>query len=220
MDDADRFDDFEAQVAALERSMQGARDVAAAFDDDLASMRTTLADASVQVKGLDRSLSRGLRRAFEDLVFDGAKLSDVMTSLADSVGRSVYSAAVKPVFNHFGGVLSNGIESLISGILPFADGAPFSQGRVVPFASGGIVSGPVHFPMRGGTGLMGEAGPEAILPLSRTADGRLGVEARGAGRPVTVVVNVTTPDVAGFERSQSQIAAQMARALGRASRNR
>lgn len=67
---------------------------------------------------------------------------------------------------------------------------------------------------------MGEAGPEAIMPLSRGADGRLGVRMAGGGRPVTVVMNIQTPDVAGFERSQSQIAARAARALARGQRNR
>ena len=67
---------------------------------------------------------------------------------------------------------------------------------------------------------MGEAGAEAIMPLGRGADGKLGVRAEGAPRPVSVVFNITTPDVAGFQRSQSQIAAQMSRALGRGERNR
>jgi phage-related minor tail protein len=75
------------------------------------------------------------------------------------------------------------------------------------------------FPMRGGTGLMGEAGPEAIMPLARGPDGRLGVMAAGGGRAVSVVMNITTPDVDGFRRSQSQIAAQMNRALARGQRN-
>ncbi|MDN5786017.1 phage tail tape measure protein, partial [Pseudorhodobacter sp.] len=81
------------------------------------------------------------------------------------------------------------------------------------------VSSPTNFAMRGGTGLMGEAGPEAIMPLARGLDGRLGVQA-GGGRDVTVVMNISTPDVAGFQRSQSQIAAQAQRALARGQRNR
>jgi phage-related minor tail protein len=69
-------------------------------------------------------------------------------------------------------------------------------------------------------GLMGEAGPEAILPLARGADGRLGVRAAGGGgRPVQVTVNVTTPDVAGFVRSQGQVAAAVGRVLARGQRN-
>jgi phage-related minor tail protein len=66
---------------------------------------------------------------------------------------------------------------------------------------------------------MGEAGPEAILPLARGPDGRLGVASAG-GRGVSVVMNISTPDVQGFQRSQSQIAAQVTRALSRGQRNR
>ena len=65
---------------------------------------------------------------------------------------------------------------------------------------------------------MGEAGPEAILPLARGADGRLGVRG-GGGRTVNVTMNITTPDAAGFQRSQTQIAAEMSRAIQRGGRN-
>jgi phage-related minor tail protein len=74
--------------------------------------------------------------------------------------------------------------------------------------------------MRGATGLMAEAGPEAIMPLTRGADGRLGVQAQGGGQPVQVIMSISTPDVQGFRRSQSQIAAEMGRAIGRGQRNR
>jgi phage-related minor tail protein len=100
------------------------------------------------------------------------------------------------------------------------DAGSFAATRVRPFARGGVVTGPTVFPMRGGTGLMGEAGPEAILPLARGADGRLGVESGSGARPVQVIMNVTTPDVDGFRRSGGQIAAQMSRALARGQRNR
>ncbi len=89
----------------------------------------------------------------------------------------------------------------------------------MPFASGGIVSGPVTFPMRGGVGLMGEAGPEAIMPLARGTDGKLGVRSGGQGAP-TIVMNISTPDAQSFQRSKDQIAAQMSRALSRGNRNR
>jgi lambda family phage tail tape measure protein len=104
--------------------------------------------------------------------------------------------------------------------MPFEKGGAFAQGRVMPFAKGGVVAQATAFPMRGATGLMGEAGPEAIMPLARGADGRLGVQAAGSARPVTVVMNITTPDVQGFQRSQTQIAAQAQRMLARGQRNR
>lgn len=61
----------------------------------------------------------------------------------------------------------------------FADGAPFQNGRVIPFARGGVVQSPSTFPMSGNrTGLMGERGAEAIMPLKRTPSGQLGVQAQ------------------------------------------
>jgi len=73
----------------------------------------------------------------------------------------------------------------------FAKGGTFSQNGIVPYASGGIVSSPTLFKFADGgatrTGLMGEAGPEAIMPLKRGSDGSLGVQATGLreamGRP-------------------------------------
>ncbi len=66
---------------------------------------------------------------------------------------------------------------------------------------------------------MGEAGPEAIMPLARGADGRLGVRGGAGGGGVSVTMNITTPDAEGFRRSQSQVAAEMSRAISRGRRN-
>ena len=231
------------------------------FDSELRRIRSSLAATGRDVANLEKGLSRGLRKAFDGVVFDGLKLSDALKSVARSLSDTVYSASIKPVANHFGGLVSAGIGSLVQGIvppipgqntvsatapsllggivqgvqnfLPFEDGAPFSQGkvmpfangaaiaqgRVVPFAQGGVVSSATPFPMRGGTGLMGEAGPEAIMPLARGPDGKLGVRGGGGG-DVSIVMNISTPDVVGFQRSQSQIASQMRRALGAGDRNR
>lgn len=217
MDEIDALDD---QIATLETTLGGAGQMTAAFEQELRRMQATVADTGREVAVLSTGISRGLRKAFDGLIFDGASLSDALKSLGQSMVDAAYSAAIKPVTNQLGGLIADGVGGLVSGLLPFADGGAFTQGRVVPFATGGIVQGPVSFPMRGGRGLMGEAGPEAIMPLSRGADGRLGVRMEGGGRPVNVVMNVTTPDVDGFRRSQSQIAAQLGRALGRGERNR
>ena len=89
-----------------------------------------------------------------------------------------------------------------------------------PFAQGGVVASPVTFPMGGGRmGLAGEAGPEAIMPLARGTDGRLGVRTQGAGGGVTITMNISTPDAEGFRRSESQIAAMLSRAVSRGQRN-
>jgi lambda family phage tail tape measure protein len=125
---------------------------------------------------------------------------------------------MKPVTDHFGSVLAQGMNGFMQNLLPFAAGGVISQGRVTPFAKGGVIEGASLFPMRGGAGLMGEAGPEAIMPLKRGVDGRLGVAAT-QGASVQVTMNISTPDAASFQRSQSQIAAQMSRALHMGRRN-
>ena len=84
------------------------------------------------------------------------------------------------IMNLFGGSAGGGVG--VGSGFTFAKGGAFRAGNVIPFASGGMVSSPTVFPMsRGRTGLMGEAGPEAIMPLRRGSDGRLGVQATGGG---------------------------------------
>lgn len=216
MDESDLFAD---QTTALDQTLGDAARTAAGFNAQMQGMQRAVSETTSKLQGLEAGFSGGLRRAFDGLVFDGLKLTDALGVVAQAMIDTTYAAAIRPVANHFGGVLADGVNALIAGALPFENGAPFSQGRVMPFARGGIVSQATAFPMRGGTGLMGEAGPEAIMPLARGADGRLGVRTSGGGG-THVTMNITTPDVSGFERSRGQIAAQMARALGHGNRNR
>jgi phage-related minor tail protein len=213
MADRDQMDTFEDQLDALDVALSEAGAMTQAFSAELSKVKSAFAETSRDADVLSKGLSRGLRSAFDGLVFDGRRASDALEAVARSAVNTAYSAAVKPVSKHFGGMLADGISSL------FADGASFAQGRVTPFASGGVVSSATYFPMRGGLGLMGEAGPEAIMPLSRGPDGKLGVRGEGGGRPVQITMNISTPDVTGFQRSQNQIAAQMSRAMSRGQRN-
>ena len=215
----DEIEGLEETTYGLRQTLDATSVMVTSFDSELRRMRESLAATNKDVATLEKGMSRGLRKAFDGLVFDGLSLSDALNTVANSMINATYNAAIKPVADHMGGLLASGVGSLVQGVLPFADGAPFSQGRVMPFASGGIVSSTTPFGMRGGMGVMGEAGPEAIMPLARGPDGKLGVRGAG-GASTSIVMNITTPDVQGFARSQNQIAAQMNRALGRANRNR
>jgi phage-related minor tail protein len=211
----DDIENMDTLLEALSRQMSESATLTGQFSAELARMQGSLRQTSVEMAQLERGMSRGLRRAFDSVVFDGARLSDALGQLAQSITNTVYATAMKPVTDHFGGLLADGVASIV----PFAKGGAFSQGRVMPFAKGGVVSGATPFAMRGGLGVMGEAGPEAILPLTRGRDGRLGVQMSGGGGAApTVVMNITTPDAASFQRSRSQIAARMSAALSRASR--
>ena len=215
----DDIENLDVQTDSLADSLNQASGMVSGFDAELRRMRDSLSATGKDMATLERGMSRGLRKAFDGLIFDGKSLSDALENVAQSMVNTAYNAAMKPVTNHFGGLLAKGVGSFVQGILPFADGAAFSQGKVTPFATGGVVGSPTYFPMRGGTGLMGEAGPEAIMPLTRGADGKLGVRAAGGGGGNTVIMNISTPDAQSFNRSRSQIAAQMSRALGRSERN-
>ena len=113
--------------------------------------------------------------------------------------------------------------SLLSGsfgsdLTPFAQGGALAVGTVTPFAEGGIVATPSYFPLGHGLGLMGEAGAEAILPLARGPDGRLGVRSGEAPAAPAITVNIAASDLDSFRRSEAQVTAALARAVARGRR--
>ena len=112
-----------------------------------------------------------------------------------------------------GGCLKNGSGSFFDSLLP-----SFRLPPISPFASGGVIGAPSYFPMSGGLGLAGEAGPEAIMPLSRGPDGRLGIAGGGSGAPASITVQIATPDAESFRRSEAYVTGQIARAVARGQR--
>jgi phage-related minor tail protein len=125
---------------------------------------------------------------------DGTKSAeDAFKSMAAEIIKELYRVlVVQQMVNAAMGVF--GYEQAPSGSYvpkPNANGNAFSGGNVIPFASGGVVGSPTYFGMGGGqTGLMGEAGPEAIMPLKRGPDGKLGVSTTGGSQSITVVQNI------------------------------
>jgi lambda family phage tail tape measure protein len=211
---------LDEQLLSLESNFAESAKVAQAFQSELISVSRSFSDAQKYSSDFSRSLDTSLKSSIHGLIFEGDKLSDVMSGLAESMISRSFSQSVSPVTNAVSGALSTGITSMIGGVLGFANGGAFSQGRVTPFAKGGVVSSPTSFPMRGGTGLMGEAGAEAIMPLTRGADGSLGVRASGGVQSsVTVNMNISTPDAESFTRSRSQVAAKLGQALQQGQRN-
>ncbi|MDX6806565.1 phage tail tape measure protein [Terrihabitans rhizophilus] len=166
----------------------------------------------IELDRLSRGFGRSLTSALEGAAVRGQSLSTVLQGLGQRLVDLALRSAMKPLENSIAGALGN----IVGGVLPFAKGGVVG-GQVQPFATGGVVSTPTFFPMAGGrTGLMGEAGSEAILPLARGSDGRLGVRGGGGGSHVTV--NISTPDAGSFRRSEAQVSAQLARAVARGRR--
>ncbi|MGF1619627.1 MAG: phage tail tape measure protein [Rhodomicrobiaceae bacterium] len=175
-------------------------------------------DARQKLQELERlgsSFGRRISGAFEDAVLAGDSLGDTLRGLALDLAQLTLRSALQPISSAIGG----GIAGAISGLLPFAKGGVVGAPMPTPFAQGGVIAAPVTFPLGGGkTGLAGEAGPEAILPLARGSDGRLGVRADGGGN-VTVTMNVTASDAESFRRSETRIGAMLSRAVARGQRN-
>jgi hypothetical protein len=204
-------------LAFLELDIAKRRELAQAIDEATAAQKTfngqfgTSFQAGIKSMGdLGANLGSSFASAFQGMA---DQLTDFVTTGKASFGdfaRSVLKD-LSNIFIKF--ALFQALKAIVPGgsafgkFLGFADGAAFAQNGIQPFARGGIVDRPTLFPFAKGTGVMGEAGPEAIIPLKRGRDGKLGV-AGGGGGTTNVVVNV---DASGskVEGDQSQ-----AKALG------
>ena len=121
--------------------------------------------------------------------------TSILSDLAKIAVRLALSNAVGSLFGSFmgGGGSASGHSS--GGFTTQAQGGGWSKGTQF-FAQGGaftnsVVSTPTAFGLSGGgLGVMGEAGPEAIVPLSRSADGSLGVRMMGGGQQTSSGVQV------------------------------
>jgi phage-related minor tail protein len=167
------------------------------------------------------SLAHAMSTAFTQGVSGAKQLDDVLKSLALRVSSLALTQALKPVAS---GVLS-GLNQLFTNLFPSANtgsaaAKALADQKLEPFAAGGVVATPSYFPLAGGgTGLAGEAGAEAIMPLARGADGRLGVAMNGGAGAANVTINIATPDTDGFRRSEAYLTSQIARAVARGQRS-
>jgi hypothetical protein len=199
--------------------------------------------------GLSERFGESLSNAFAKNILDGKKFDNVlkdvrktftefalrsaMAPLQMALGRGLQTLMaglfgnalpMGPDLSGGGQSLSGGLSSLLgsltgSGGPALAKGGVVSRGMLMPFAKGGVVGAPAYFPLGRGLGLMGEQGAEAVMPLARGPDGRLGVRTGGGGeRPVAVTVNIATPDAESFRRSEAQVSAALARAVARGQR--
>ena len=136
-----------------------------------------------------QGMARVTKKAFSDMT--DALTQYVRTgkmdwrSLADSIVDELIRIQIQQALVYAASGGKEGSTGWLGTALSFAStvlssssakGNIFNQGSVTPFAQGGIFDKPTIFPMANGTGLMGEAGPEAVMPLSRGIDGKLGVK--------------------------------------------
>lgn len=196
---------------------------------DTAETTRALERQARQLETLDRLSQRfgaSLGSALSSSASSGRDLSSTLEQVGASLQANLGKSIGTSLSNSLTGLLQGAAHSLFSsigmasfgGLIPFARGGVVAGGSIQPFAQGGIVSAPTYFPMRGGLGLMGERGAEAIMPLARGSDGRLGVRGGGGETPTQVNVTIQASDLASFKRSEAQVSAALARAVARGRR--
>jgi phage-related minor tail protein len=187
--------------------------------DTLANQMNGMQEQANALTASANGFASAMTRAFTQATAGGKQFDDVLKSLALRISSLAVSQAFKPIATGITSALTGGLTSLFGGL--FGGGLQFNRlGAIKPFAAGGVIGAPTYFPLSsGGLGLAGEAGPEAIVPLSRGSDGRLGIAMSGAGGGTNVTVQIATPDVGSFRRSEAYLTGQIARAVARGQRS-
>ncbi len=210
-------------------------DVAGAADandviESGASLNALFDNMQARMSGLAsiaNAFARAMTAAFSQSARSGRQFESVLRSLAVRLSSMLISNVFRSLFSGSFGGSSGNLAGLGGGFVvdtSLLGGPDISLvarlGAIKPFAGGGVIGTPTYFPLStGGVGLAGEAGPEAILPLARTADGRLGVAARGVGSSGNIVIQIVTPDAESFRRSEAYVTGQIARAVARGQRS-
>lgn len=159
-------------------------------------------EAEKQRETMMQNIENTIMNGFMAMVDGSQSVEDAFKGMLRNILLEIYKQKVaEPI--------AKGIGGFIGKLFGFSNGGAFMGGRVIPFANGGVVSSPTLFPMSGATGLMGEAGPEAIMPLKRGPDGKLGVQVNGGGEP-PVIINQTFNFSANGDESVKKIIAQAA----------
>jgi len=160
-----------------------------------------LEESKQQQEQLADYIANSMGDALMSIVDGTMSVKDAFKSMAADIIKELYRVLV----------VQQMVNAAKTAMGFFADGGVISGGtEVKAYANGGVVGGPTTFPMAGGkTGLMGEAGPEAIMPLKRGANGKLGVQMEGGGGD-TIVVNQSFNFQANGDATIKQLIAQAA----------
>ncbi len=199
-----RIDGIAREMAAREEQQRLEQEVVD-FQKELAqTMASTFADNFMSIVDGTKSVAEAFKAMAADIVKHLFKVLIIQTMIRAMGGFMGSVAAPDSLMGNIG----KGLMSYEA-----ANGGVLNNGQVVPYANGGVVGGPTTFPMSGGrTGLMGEAGPEAIMPLKRGKDGKLGVQADG-GSSSNVVIHQSFNFSANGDESVKKIIAEQAPAI-------
>ena len=163
-------------------------------ENDRANLAAKLAEYEKTHKGmldLTERTAEAMQENFSSLFFDAMtgklkSLADYANAVFNSIARMASDIMSQQLTRGLFGPEMKGGGALSALWKLFGGGAenlpintPGAFAAAQPFARGGVIDRPTVFPFASGVGLMGEAGPEAIMPLKRNSRGELGVAAGG-----------------------------------------
>ena len=199
--------DLRERALLIDQTTQKQKDAAASFgvnfNESIKSYYDSINNLGADVGSAVVGTLQGLGDQLANFVATGKlNFTDLANSIIkDMIRIATQQAIVKPLLGVLGSIFPGApAAGVANGTLAPTDifkyvnnakGNLYAENGIQAFARGGIVDKPTLFPFAKGTGLMGEAGPEAIIPLRRGRDGNLGVAGGGGGGGATsVVVNV------------------------------
>ena len=197
----DKYVQFPIIAKAVNEAMVGLNSTTKTATE---SLQAAITDIDIEMEGL---LASGVLEVCDALasaaVYSddfGAALQKLGQDIMFVVAKAIILKGVMAVLKMFGfadgGIMTSSAKSPIPSVLPHANGGVFGPNGIQAFAKGGsIVSRPTTFPFAGGIGLMSEAGTEAIMPLDRDGQGRLGVRNNGGATGGTAIILNNTVNV-------------------------
>jgi hypothetical protein len=174
------------EVYAYQDALNFTKDTAKGFFQDIA---TGLKNGELSWKTFGDAVINVLNKIFDKLLDSG--FDSLFSGIQSSGGMdSIFSGIQSALFN------ANGNAFTSAGVQPFAKGGAFTNG---------VYSSPTMFKFANGGsfGVMGEAGPEAVMPLHRGSDGSLGVKMEG-GAGGAVIVNINNYGNSQISEQQTQ----------------
>lgn len=151
--------------------------------------------------------------SLKKVIKSGGDLGKTISSAFKDIAKNYLNSQIEKIFNSLGKVLSkssNPVMSFIGGLFTKknAMGGVYDSPSLSAY-SGGVYDSPRMFAFANGAGVFAEAGPEAIMPLTRGSDGKLGVRASGGGSEPTHI-RVYVDQDGNWQAAVQQIAAGVA----------
>lgn len=213
------------ELIALREQQQALQD-----NDWVGGMQSGFQSLVDGAKSLNETMTQATTGAFDKMsdslasfVTTGkSNFKDLAASILQDISKMLIKFAMLKLAKAAVGMFEDGGAFGSSGLLALAKGGAFNTQGIQYYANGDIFNKPTAFRHAGGLGVMGEAGPEAVMPLTRGPNGKLGVQvfgnqqtstAAGVVNQVQIDVHITNEGASADVQASTQDGKQLADSL-------